>query len=295
MSMPADSWLPPNLNELKWAVVDEVARRGYAPEIFTNPRGGPSLASGTAWSAAAAEEIARRCIGAVVIGMARWDLVDAEGQRLSFPTEYNHYEGAVARTLGLPVLVLVQRDVVRRVLFDSAFGGFIGKFDGDADPTWVERDDFRVPFRYWTDQLGARRDVFLGYSSSSQRIATLIKQFLERRRVTVLDWRTDFTPGTTILQQIEEAADRCTGGVFLFTKDDALTVQGQPDRALPRDNVVFEAGYFIAAKGKRRVLIVREAGSKMPADLGGDIYAALPDQTKLAPIARVLDAFVASL
>ena len=62
--------------------------------------------------------------------------------------------------------------------------------------------------------------------------------------------------------------------------------------AAPRDNVVFEAGYFIGVKGKRNVLIVRESGSKMPADLGGDIYASLRDRASIASIERTLAAFL---
>jgi predicted nucleotide-binding protein len=65
--------------------------------------------------------------------------------------------------------------------------------------------------------------------------------------------------------------------------------------SVPRDNVVFEAGYFIGLKGKRNVLIVREAGSKMPADLGGDIYASLPDKADIAPIERALAGFMGAL
>jgi hypothetical protein len=42
-------------------------------------------------------------------------------------------------------------------------------------------------------------------------------------------------------------------------------------------------------------LIVRESGSKMPADLGGDIYAALPDRTDISPIKRTLAAFAGTL
>ena len=68
-----------------------------------------------------------------------------------------------------------------------------------------------------------------------------------------------------------------------------------PALAVPRDNVVFEAGYFIGLKGKRNVLIVREAGSKMPADLGGDIYASLTDRTDIAPIERTLEAFMGAI
>jgi hypothetical protein len=62
-----------------------------------------------------------------------------------------------------------------------------------------------------------------------------------------------------------------------------------------RDNVVFEAGYFIGLKGKRNVLIVREKGSKMPADLGGDIYALLPDKVDIGPIERIVSGFMAAL
>ena len=110
----------------------------------------------------------------------------------------------------------------------------------------------------------------------------------------VLDWQEDFIPGRTILEQIEQAAAHSIGGIFLFTKDDDLAGPGQSEVAVavPRDNVVFEAGYFIGLKGKRNVLIIREVGSKMPADLGGDIYASLPDKKSIAPIKRTLEAFM---
>ena len=66
-------------------------------------------------------------------------------------------------------------------------------------------------------------------------------------------------------------------------------------QAAPRDNVVFEAGYFVSAKGKERVLIVREKGAKMPADLGGDIYASLDDRSNLQPVQEVVRKFFAAL
>jgi hypothetical protein len=292
VSLPADPWLPDNLNRLKWGIVDEVEKLGYTPEIFTNPRGKPGLASARAWHPRDADEIARRCAGAAVLGMARWDFRDARGEPVLLPTEFNHYEGALARTLGLPTLVLVQSDVRRRVVFDMNFGGFVGEFAPDADVGWLHTEQFRVPFHYWCTLLGERRDVFLGYSSASEVTAAAIKRYLLSLGAKVLDWQTDFIPGRTILDQIEQAAARSVGGIFLFTKDDDLVDRGQPEVAVPRDNVVFEAGYFIGAKGKRNVLIIREAGSKMPADLGGDIYASLPNQESIGPIERTLAAFM---
>jgi hypothetical protein len=341
VSLPADRWLPKGMNDLKWAIVDEIENLGYTPEIFTNPRGKPGLASSRAWGARDADEVARRCVGAAIIGMARWEFKDSKGVDARLPTEFNHYEGALARTLGLPTLVLVQQDVMRRVVFDPTYGGFVGEIppanadvsptDGPtdisqrtaskgaetsaktdpgeaaaespsagvipakADPSWLKTAEFRVPFGYWRAQLYARRDVFLGYCSSSRATAASLKYFLQSTGATVLDWQTDFIAGRSILAQIEEAASRCNAGIFLFTKDDDLIDKGQTDVSAPRDNVVFEAGYFIGLKGKRNVLIIREKGSKMPADLGGDIYAMLPDRVDIGPIERVVSGFMAAL
>jgi hypothetical protein len=295
VSLPADPWLPPNLNRLKWGIVDEIEKRGYVPEIFTNPRGKPGLASSKSWHPRDADEIARRCIGAAVLGIARWKFQDTDGQPVLLPTEFNHYEGALTRTLGLPTLVLVQWDVKRRVVFDMNYAGFVGGFDPGADVDWLNTAEFHVPFNYWLEKLKERRDVFLGYASASAQTAGLIKTFLQDLGVSVLDWQFDFIPGRTILNQIEQAAARSIGGIFLFTKDDDLADQAGGIVAVPRDNVVFEAGYFVGLKGKNNVLIIREAGCKLPADLGGDIYAALPAQGDIRSIERTLKGFLKAI
>jgi Predicted nucleotide-binding protein containing TIR-like domain len=254
------------LNRLKWGIVDEIEKRGFVPEIFTNPRGKPGLASAKSRHPRDADEIARRCFGAAVLGIARWRFQDTDGQPVFLPTEFNHYEGALTRTLGLPTLVLVQWEVKRRVVFDMNFAGFVGGFDADADVGWLHTDEFHVPFKYWLDKLTERRDVFLGYASASSPTALSIKTYSQSLGATVLDWQTDFIPGRTILDQIEQAAARSIGVIFLFTKDHDLADPAPGAVAVPRDNVVFEAGYFIGLKGKRNVLIIREAGSKLPAE-----------------------------
>jgi hypothetical protein len=52
---------------------------------------------------------------------------------------------------------------------------------------------------------------------------------------------------------------------------------------------------FIGLKGKRNFLIVREKGSKKPADLVGGIYALLPDKVDIGPIERIVSGFMAAL
>jgi hypothetical protein len=295
VSLPADQWLGPQQNELKWGIVDEISRLGYVPEIFTNPKGMPGLAAGKPWSAAELDKVARRCVGAAVIGLPRWVFSTPQGT-ISLATEFNHYEGAAAYTLRLPLLVVVQEDVQRRVIFDSSYG-YIASFPPSADRTWLGTDNFRVAFKYWEDLLSRRRDVFLGYCSTSEGTAQNLKRFLQSPDIgaTVLDWKSDFTPGRSILREIEEAAERCSAGIFLFTKDDTLPTSALPDRAAPRDNVVFEAGYFINSKGKDHVLIIREVGAKMPADLGGDIYGSLDDKSNIASIEDSVRKFIAAL
>jgi predicted nucleotide-binding protein len=64
--------------------------------------------------------------------------------------------------------------------------------------------------------------------------------------------------------------------------------QGDVNYAVSRDNVIFEAGYFANSKRKDRVLIIREDGAKMPADLGGNIYVHLSDRDRTASIEGAL-------
>jgi predicted nucleotide-binding protein len=147
----------------------------------------------------------------------------------------------------------------------------------------------------WQRELEGRFDIFLGYSSQSQGTAMNLKRVFADKGARVFDWQ-KFGPGT-ILEQITKVAACCTGGVFLFTADDAL--EGDTGMAAPRDNVVFEAGYFVHAKGHGRVLVIRESGgkrsAKMPADLGGAIYAPLADLGNIEPLDEQLKRFVENL
>jgi hypothetical protein len=91
---------------------------------------------------------------------------------------------------------------MRRVVFDPTFGGFVGEIAPEAGPEWLKTELFRVPFGYWRMQLYLRRDVFLGYCSSSRATAAALKHFLQSAPATILDWQTDFIAGRSILAQI---------------------------------------------------------------------------------------------
>ncbi len=57
--------------------------------------------------------------------------------------------------------------------------------------------------------------------------------------------------------------------------------------------MIFEAGYFVNAKGKERTLIIRENGAKMPSDLGGNIYLRLGSDRNVAVLHEQLRKFLA--
>ena len=77
---------------------------------------------------------------------------------------------------------------------------------------------------------------------------------------------------------------------MLLTKDDEFL--GEENYAAPRDNVIFEMGMFMQAKGRDRVLVIREQGAKMPADIGGGIYISLKDRNDIASIQTKLMDFI---
>jgi hypothetical protein len=288
--LPDDRWCTDQENRFKWAVVERIESLGLQAEIFHDPRGVPSLCAPMAWSAANADFITRASVATALIGLPRWRFDTSDGPVL-LATEFSHFEGALAWSHQLPLLVLVQQDVQRRVVFGDAFHGRVATFPPAAGLEWLDTRAFTAPFAIWQRQIEDRRDVFLGYCSASTSTAQLVKAWLTSRGVKVLDWQTDFPPGRNILQQIGEAAARCSGGIFLFTCDDEIAEPGPGHAAVPRDNVVFEAGFFVHAKGKERVLVIREEGAKMPADLGGDIYASLTNRDDIAPIEAQLQRF----
>ena len=293
VSMPADRWLTSQENDLKWAMVKKIEDLGYIAEVFFDPRGTKSLSASLAWSAADCDQVMRRCEGCALLGFPRWRFPNSQ---YALPTDFSHYEGGLAYTLKLPLLTFAHDEVDRRVVFDRSYAGYVGTIPHNASKSWIRTKGFTIPFNYWTDALAKRRDIFLGYCSSSSAAAKKLKTHLTKTlQLSVLDWATDFDPARTIIQQIQEASERCGAAVFLFTKDDDLAKPTTKARSVPRDNVVFEAGYFAAAKGKSRVLIVLEAGAKMPADLGGDIYASLPSQSSLVSIKPVLKKFAEAL
>lgn len=272
---------------IKSEIIKRIQAAGFEPQIFMEA----GLAEDIAWNFDSVYSILKRCDGAVILGLSRWSLQGNKGNT-SIPSEYNHYEGALAASLKLPLLILSEEGIADRGIFYNGGGFIYTNIPSTAENNWFDTDEhFIGRFNAWKRAVNNRYQVFLGYSGEAKDVANSIVSFLTSRlNLRVKEYRANFVQGGSILEEIENAANTCQCGIFLFTASDKL--ENNEFQASPRDNVVFEAGYFMRAKGKERILIIREEGTKIPADIGGNIYLPLKDRNNISTITADIQYFL---
>ena len=78
--------------------------------------------------------------------------------------------------------------------------------------------------------------------------------------------------GKTIIEKFEENSD-VGGAICLFTSDDLGRAKAALDeQPRARQNVVFEAGYFMGKLSRSRVVVIAESGVELPSDMQGIVY-----------------------
>jgi predicted nucleotide-binding protein len=267
---------------IKKEIIRKVEAAGFRIQSFREK----GKIKNTVWSPVKAFDMMRRCDGALIIGLSRFKHV-AEDKEIGIPTEYNHYEGAVAALLNLPLLIISEHDLEQRGIFaaDEAFKAHLAE---QVNAEWFNKDaKFKTALKSWAVSVRKREQIFLGYCGKSVKTAKALKGLLQKKYgLGVKEYQSGFTAGKTIMKEIEEASNNCQCGIFLFTEDELIG-----DHSLPRDNVVFEAGYFKHAKDDR-VLIIKESGVKLLDDLGGIIYLPLQKGKDISAIEKGLKKFL---
>lgn len=283
VSVPRDFHLDDRQRALKHAILDRLRDEDLEPQEF-HVSGLPLRAP---YTFDAVREIMIRCHGALILAFARWQ--DPSGTPgVAMPTVWNHFEGAFAVALKKEILVITEMHVAEDGITWSGGGQVILYAPSDAEPAWLDTTYAKPQIDAWVDAVKDTNDVFLAYSSKARATANDIAKFVASRGVSVRDWEIDFAPGATILDELLRASKSCLGAIMLLTRDDEFL--GEENFAAPRDNVIFEMGLFMEAKGRERVLVVREQGAKMPADIGGGIYLPLQDRNDIKPIqGRLID------
>ncbi len=285
VSVPRDGHLDDAQRALKHAILSLLREKGIEPQEFQVS----GLPVRSPYTFDAARDIMARCHGALILAFARWR-DPAGGQNLALPTVWNHFEGAFALALKKEILVITEKHVAQDGITWPGGGQIILFAPPGADPTWLKLDEPKTQIDAWIDAVKGKKDLFLGYSSKARSTANDIHKLLSENGVSVHDWEIQFAPGPAIMDELVEASKTCLGAVMLLTKDDNLL--GEENFAAPRDNVIFEMGFFMEGKGRERVLVIREEGAKMPADIGGGIYLSLKDRNDITPIQMKLLEFV---
>ena len=89
---------------------------------------------------------------------------------------------------------------------------------------------------------------------------------------------------STIIEKIEKHGCQASAAILLFTPDDeGKEKNGEKLRARARQNVVFEAGYFMGLLGRdKTVLVVSDSTIELPGDLNGVVYEGKNSEFEIA-------------
>lgn len=118
-----------------------------------------------------------------------------------------------------------------------------------------------------------RPRVFFISSKESLSVAKAIRHGLRYSDADSLLWSDEdmFPPGSYPLEVLEHEVDQADFGVAIAHPDDIVRSR-RSQSAAPRDNVIFELGFFMSRLGRKRtILLVPQMGSdlKLPSDFKG--------------------------
>jgi hypothetical protein len=116
--------------------------------------------------------------------------------------------------------------------------------------------------------------VFIGSSTEAISIMEKIAVLLEDIDFVVKCWKDNesFILGKTISENLSNILNEVDAAIFIYAEDDKTWYK---DRVVgsPRDNVLFEHGFFAGKLGLNKSIIIRYEEPKMPSDLESIIYA----------------------
>jgi hypothetical protein len=115
-----------------------------------------------------------------------------------------------------------------------------------------------------------RPSMFIGSSSEGLRVAQLLQAELEPHVDATIWSQGVFGLSAGTLEALVDAAARFQFATLVLTPDDLVVKRDESGQA-PRDNVLFEAGFFIGALGRRNTFLVscRDDHLELPSDLQG--------------------------
>lgn len=129
----------------------------------------------------------------------------------------------------------------------------------------------------------ARPRVFFISSKESLAVAKAIRHGLKYTDTDSLIWSDEdmFPPGSYPLEVLEREVDLADFGVAIAHPDDIVRSR-RNESAAPRDNVIFELGFFMSRLGRKRTFLLvpqADADLKLPSDFKGMTPISYPPLT----------------
>jgi predicted nucleotide-binding protein len=132
---------------------------------------------------------------------------------------------------------------------------------------------------------GNNENVFIVHGRD-EGVKAQVSNLVQKMRLKPIILHEQANEGQTIIEKFEKHAD-VKAAIVLFTGDDfGRYKDADKDEKRPRQNVIFEAGYFMGKLGRKNTIILAEEGLNIQSDLQGYIYIPLDEyqgwHTKLA-------------
>lgn len=113
--------------------------------------------------------------------------------------------------------------------------------------------------------------IFIGSSAAAKSQAKAVIKAFESPTVEFMPCWDAFTPGRTLLEDLDSIRGKVDGAILLFSPEAEATVRGNTVFT-PNMNVLFEFGYFYGSFGKQKVAMLKYGEFYLPSDLGGYIH-----------------------
>ena len=180
---------------------------------------------------------------------------------------------------GTPEQIQEQETEIERVRIDSCRNGLIeAKAVLESFFEELSEEPSSKPYSQQNDTpSSAEQGVFIVHGHNKELIYALERQ-IERQGIKPIVFGEMANFGiTTIIEKIEKNSN-VGAAICLFTADDIGRAMDSDElKKRARQNVVFEAGYFIGKIGRNKVILVADREVELPSDLGGTVRIAYAD------------------
>ncbi len=113
--------------------------------------------------------------------------------------------------------------------------------------------------------------VFIVHGHNAE-MKEAVARLIERQGIEAIILNEQANKGKTIIEKIEDYSD-VAGAICLFSPDDeGKALRDKEVKKRARQNVVFEAGYFMGLLGRENVIMIASKEVEIPSDLSGVLY-----------------------